>query len=227
MAATKLDVFNMACHAVGTRDDIAAVGENSREAEVCRLWYDKVKNQVLRAAYWSSAKGYSRLALAKERDDTLAWASDDPEPGFRYAYYVPNDFLAARFDSTYARFTVGTYANQTAVFSNTEDMILFYTNDNENVALWDAQLLMAVGYALAAHIAMPLHGKASRARNAAEQANNLILEARVSNANLENNQIDTIPEWIAARGYSGSIADTRFYYPFGPMISVAEVPAVT
>lgn len=227
MVATKLDVFNMACHAVGTRDDIATINEVTREAEVCRLWYDKVRDQVLRAAYWSSAKSYKRLALAKERDPEVAWATDDPEPGFLYAYTAPEDMLAARFDSTYARFTVGNYNEAAAVFSNTEDMILFYTMRQENVALWDAQLLMAVGYALAAHIAMPLHGKPARARQAAEQANGLIMEARVSNANLENNQLDTIPEWIAARGYSGSIADSRFYYPFGPMISAMELPAVT
>lgn len=227
MAATKLDVFNMACHIIGTRDDVAAVNEASREAEVCRLWYDKVVDQVLRAAYWSAAKSYSRLALAAERDDTLAWTAVDPEPGFRYAYAAPNDLLAARYDSTYARFTVGNYANAPAIFSNTEDMILFYTMRQDNVALWDAQLLMAMGYALSAHICKPLTGKRSLSQDCAQQANNFIIEARVSNANLENNQIDTIPDWIAARGYAGNITETRFYYPFGPMISAAEAASVS
>lgn len=227
MPATQLDVFNMACHAAGSRDDIAGINETSREAEVCRLWYDKVRDQILRAAYWSSAKAYARLALAKERNDTLQWAVDDPEPGFRYAYTAPNDMLAPRYESGYGRFTTGVYANQPAIYSNTEQMILFYTKREENVALWDAQLLMAISYGLAAHIAMPLYGKPSRARNAAEQANSLITEARISNANLENNQIDTIPDWIAARGYAGSAPDVRYYFPFGPMISVAELPGVS
>lgn len=227
MAATELDVYNMACHAVGTRDDIGAINEDSREAEVCRLWYDKVRDQVLRAAYWSSAKGYARLALAKERDDTLQWANDDPEPGYRYAYYAPNDMLAARYDSTYSRFSVGVYANQTAIMSNTPQAILVYTKSQTNVALWDSQLLLAISYALAAHIALPLTGKPTLARQRAEQANSLIIEARVSNANLENNQLDTMPEWLAARGYAGSVVDSRFYYPLGPMISVSELAGVS
>lgn len=227
MAATQLDVFNMACHAVGTRDDIAAVNEQSREAEVCRLWYDKVRDQVLRAAYWSCAKGYARLALVAERDDSLNWVVGDPEPGFRYAYATPNDFLAARYDSNYGRFTVGVRSGVPVIMSNTEDMILFYTIQQDNVALWDAQLLMAIAYALAAHISQPLKGKPSSARATAEQANALISEARVSNANLEENKIDSMPDWILARGYSGSVAPSRFYYPFGPMISLAELPGVS
>lgn len=227
MAATKLDVFNMACHIVGTRDDIAAINEESREAEVCRLWYDKVVAQVLRAAYWSSAKGYSRLAVLVERDDTLDWADGDPEPGFRFAYAAPNGMLAARYDSSYQRFTVGIHANQPAIFSNTEDMILYYTMDQQNVALWDAQLLMAIGYAMAAHITKPLTGKTNAARAAAEQANSLIMEARVSNANLQNDSLDTMPEWLAARGYTGSVTESRFFYPVGPMISLGDLALVS
>lgn len=227
MASTQLDVFNLALNAVGTRDDVGAINEESREAEVCRLWYEKVRDQVLRAAYWNSAKSYKRLALAATRNDSIAWTETDPEPGFRFAYYAPNDMLMPRYDSSYARFTTGVYNNQPAIMSNTEQLVLVYTMRQENVALWDAQLLMAIAYALAAHIAMPLHGKASRARQSAEQANGLIVEARIANANSENNQLDTIPEWIAARGYSGSITDTRYYYPFGPMISLTELPGVS
>jgi hypothetical protein len=148
MANTKLDVFNMAMYHCGTREDIADVNEQSREAEVCRLLYDRVRDHVLRAAYWAAAKGFSRLAVAVERDDTVAWVPTDPEPGFRFAYSVPNDFLYPRFLTSYERFSTGVLNNQSVIFANTEDAILQYTLRQENVALWDANLFMAMSFAL-------------------------------------------------------------------------------
>jgi hypothetical protein len=227
MANTKLDVFNMAMYHVGTREDIASVDEQSREAEVCRLLYDRVRDHVLRSAYWDAAKGYARLALLVERDDTVAWVATDTEPGWRYAYAAPNDYLYPRFDASYQRFTPGILGSERVIFSNTEDMILFYTKQQDNVALWDANLFMAMTFALAAYATMPLNGKPQRASNAAQQANNLIIEARVLNANSEDNQIDTMPSWISARGYAGSAVDSRYFYPYGPMINIASVPAVS
>lgn len=222
MANTKLDVFNMAMYHIGTREDIADVNESSREAEVCRLLYPRVKDQVLRAAYWASAKGYSRLAVLAERDTAEDWVSGDPEPGFLYTYAVPNDFLFPRYLHTYSRFTLGNHNGQHAIFTNDEQALLFYTNNQENVALWDANLFMAMTYALAAHATMPLNGRPSRARNAAEQANAIILEARVANANSEEMQIDTVPPWIAARGYTGDATISRYFYPFGPLVNVGS-----
>lgn len=227
MANTKLDVFNMAMYHVGTREDIADVDEQSREAEVCRLLYDRVRDHVLRAAYWDSAKAYSRLAVAAERDDSLEWTATDPEPGFRFAYAAPNDFLYPRYLTSYERFSNGIYASNPAIFANTEAAILVYTKVQDNVALWDANLFMAMTFALAAYATMPLNGRPGRASNAAQQANNLILEARVANANAEDNRIDTVPDWIAARGYAGTVPDTRYFYPFGPTISLTSLPAVS
>lgn len=227
MANTKLDVFNIAMYHVGTREDIADVNEESREAEVCRLLYPRVVEQVLQAAYWTSAKGHARLAVLAERDDTVAWTATDPEPGFRFAYAVPADFIYPRFLTSYERFSFGILGSAKALFANTEDAILQYTMNQDNVALWDPQLFTAMTWALAAYAGMSLHGKAQRAQFAAQQANSTIMEARVSNANSENNTIDSIPEWISARGFAGSVPDTRYFYPFGPTINVASLPSVS
>lgn len=223
MANTKLDVFNMAMFHVGARSDIADINEKSRPAEVCRLLYDRVRDQVLRAAYWASAKGYSRLAVAAEATD-VAWVPGDPEPGFRFAYHVPNDFLYPRYLNTFGRFSLGTRNAETAIYANDEAALLFYTRREENVALWDANLFMAISFALAAYATMPLSGKPQRAANASQQANTLILEARQANANAEDVQLDTIPDWIAARGYRGSVPDTRYFFPYGPMLNMAATP---
>jgi hypothetical protein len=219
MANTKLDVFNLAMYHVGTREDIADINEVSREAEVCRLLYDRVYEHVLRSAYWSSCKAFRRLAVVKERNPNAIWIDGDPEPGFRFTYSVPDDYLYPRFLNDYGRFSAGAHAGATVLFTDSEQALLTYTKRQDNVALWDSNLFMAMTYALAAYATMPLNGKPGRAQNAAQQANNLIVEARVANANSEEVQLDTVPPWIAARGYTGNITSARFFYPFGPLVN--------
>lgn len=226
MADNEVSIYNMALNAVGTRDNIAATTEESREAEVCRLWFGPVRDHVLRAAPWPSTRAYQRLALLAERDDTLAWAEGDPEPGFRYAYAAPTDMVYPRNLNTFGRFVLGVHEDQRAIFTQDELALLAYTKQQTNIALWDVQLKMAIVHALAAFIAMPLHGKAGRARQAQDTANSLILEARVNAANTDENVYETIPDWIAARGYAGSAPNTRFIYPYGPMINALEASAV-
>ncbi len=191
------------------------------------MWFGPVRDQVLRAAYWPSAKAFARLALLATRDDTLAWASGDPEPGFRYAYAEPSDMLGPRYLTSYGRFTLGIHAGAKAIMTQEESALMAYTKSETNVGLWDVQLQFAIAHALAAFIAMPLHGKPSRAKKAEDTANNLIMEARVAAANSEENQFDSIPDWIAARGFSGAAPVSRFIYPYGPMISALEASAVS
>lgn len=221
-----VDVFNMACHSIGARDDIASPEEESREAEVCRLWFGPVRDHVLRAAPWNEAKAFARLAVVAERGDA-AWVNGDPEPGFRFAYAVPAGMLRPRYLADYSRFTLGVRNSQRVLMSNTENAILVYTKAEENLNLFDVNLQMALVHALAAFIAMPLHGRPNSAARSEEKANALIIEARVNAANDEMNTLDTIPDWIAARGYAGSITSNRYFYPYGPMISVQEMASVS
>ena len=81
---------------------------------------------------------------------------------------------------------------------------------------------MAIVYALAAHIVMPLTGKTSRARTLIQQANDLILAARETAANTSNEVFDTLPDWIRARGYGGNSAE-RYFYPTGNLLTVTNV----
>jgi hypothetical protein len=107
-----------------------------------------------------------------------------------------------------------------------EHPIFYYTKRQERVDLWDPGLTLAIVYALAAFIVMPLTGKVSRAKQVMDQANALILEARVASANSDENYVDTVPDWITARGYAQPGPMTRFYYPYGPMLAMAEIPGV-
>lgn len=224
MITDEVSIYNLALNAVGTRSNISLPSEKSREAEVCRLWFGPVRDQVLRAAPWPSTKAWSRLAVLSQRTDDSAWVPGSPEPGYGFAYAPPQGMLAPRFLAGYQPFTLQTYpGNRMALMTNVEDALLCYSMSQQVIGLWDVGLQMAVVYGLAAYIAMPLHGKATRAKDAASQANDLITQARVESANTDVEMRESIPSWISERGYSRSFVDTRYFYPMGSLFSAGEI----
>jgi len=234
MTTSITNLYNKALSIVGTKTMVVSPEENSRERDVCDLWYPSARDQVLHAASWHSAKGIFRLALLKTRDSAVAWANDDPEPGWKYLYSLPSDCLRPRFLSTYESFVAGVSPNATpsatelnTLSTNVEKAILIYTKRQEDVRLWGPNLELAIVNALAAMIAMPLHGKITRAKYAAEQANNFILNARVAAANVDSRILDSVPSWIQARDTALATPVNRYVYPNGRSISVAEAASVS
>lgn len=222
MAQSVTAIYNLALSAISSRKLTSSPGENSREAEMCDLWYEPVRRTIFRAAHWHSLKSYSRLALLMERVDGSIWESDDPIPGWKYAYAAPGDMAAPRHLSNYQRFTTGVYeaSSRFAVFCDVEDVILCYTQDRTDPTLWDNDLYLAVAFGLAAHICLPLTGKAARARDILAMANDKITQARVTSANEPDGYNDTLPEWIEARGYTGAPSRDRYISPYGNMLTM-------
>lgn len=228
MAASEVELWNQSLSAIGT-SSISATTELSREAEVCRIWYTTVRDEILRAAFWPSTKKWARLAVVAERDFSADWGVDDPGPQWRFVYALPADIIAPRFLSTYGRFTIELYsptvgAESVALMTDHEQVVLQYSKKQENVQLWDASLSMAITYGLAAHICVPLTGKLKLAQHLLNLANSLILNARQNTANENVEQYETIPDWIAARGYAEAAPVTKFLYPYGPALSISGEP---
>lgn len=220
--SSEVQVYNLALNAVGERSNISSPTEQSRAAEVCHLWYSPVRDQVLSAAPWPEATKIAYPALLATQDDEDAWLETEPRTGYAYVYAMPSDALRPRYMSDFSRFLFTSYGGQRALHSNTENAILAYTSRLENVALWDSGLQMAIVYALAANICMPLSGKTSRAKLLADKANELILTARVAAANSNNESYESIPDWIIARGFNHSVS-TRYFHPYGSLLSSTAV----
>lgn len=226
MAQSVVGVYNLACSAIGTRARIASPTEASREAEVCQDWYETVRDRVLTMAPWPEARATARLALRVARDDTADWVATDPSPSYLFSYNLPSDYLWPRYLSDYSGFQMEvTSGNTLALMSNMEEPILHYTKRQTDPTLWSPQLHMAIVYSLASFISMPLHGKSGRANIVMGQANQIITDARVLAANTDNTSLDTMPDWIAARGFSGS-QYSRFFYPQAPAWSLGDLPRV-
>lgn len=213
MATDEVTIYNMALSALGTSSSVASTSESSREAEQCNIWYEPVRDQLFRAAPWPRLTGLKRLALVKERDHEEDWVTGDPDPRWIYAHGIPTDFIRPRHYSNFAQFEESMIGDVPVLVSNEELPILYYTRKITRVDLWDADLVQAVAFGLAAHIAKPLTGKDNDLRNMFELAQEKVLTARVNAANAQRETIESTPEWISARGYSGAGPQAKYIYP--------------
>lgn len=223
MAQDQTSLFNLALSAAGSRSSISLPSEQSREAEICRQWYEPVRRQVLRSAPWSSVKAFARLAELKERT-TEEWVEGDPNPAFSRAFALPELYLHARYLSNYARFELSLLEPDVkALMTSDTTPILYYTLDQTQISLWESDLYLAMAQALGAFICLPLNGKSATAQRAQQQANALIYAAREAAANESFEPVDMAPEWIAGRGSIYGSPGVRYIYPSGPLIAVPNV----
>ena len=214
MATDVVTVWNLAISAAGGRGLISDETESSRSADLCRLWYPVVRNNVLKTASWPCNKKWVSLALLATRDFGDAWDAADPAPTWKYAYSAPSDMIAPRFLTTYARFERGLQEGKNAIFTNQATAVLHYLVKQTDVTLWDAGLDMAVVYALAANVCVPLNGKATNAERLLDQAREYILLAATDIANESDRVEETATSWIEARGYGEFPRGTTYIYPY-------------
>jgi hypothetical protein len=212
--ADALTVYNLALSALGTESHVESPSEVSREAEVCNLHYEVARDLVFSAAPWAPLTGYSRLATVAIRDDTEDWIGTDPPPGWLYAFGLPSDALRPRYLASYGRFLPSLVGNTPVLAANEEAPILVYTRRIETVDLWGIDLLTAVSQTLAAMIAKAITGKDSDLQNMYQLAESRVLQARANFANTMTTQVlETMPDWITARGASITPPEQRYIYP--------------
>lgn len=221
MVASKVELFNQALSLVGGRSTVSDPAENSREANLCNLWYPTVRDNVLKSAPWPCAKAWARLALLAEKTDSGDWTGTNPAPGWNYAYARPDDCLSPRFLHSFGRFEQARYGNNLAIMTNEPSAILSYIARCEEINLWSVDLQQAVTYLLAAHVSYALQGKESRWDRMFGAAVQIAMDARTAAANEEDLHIDTIPDWISARGFNGTVREARYIYPYENLNMVA------
>ena len=235
MAQSQVALYNLAISAVGGDYTISATNEESIPAEICELWYENVRQTVLRAAFWQTAKRHVRMTKAAARDsetgydtDTAAdWQTSDPEPGWAFSYTLPSNMLRARYLTDFSMFTLGWEEEgshkilSANVGGETADdaPILAYTIDVTDVTLWEPDLYQAIAYGLAGHIAMPLTGKPGKAEMMFTLANGLINEARANTANEMHVMLQQAPGRLQARGYAYQPVLNPYVYPYGNFLA--------
>ena len=216
-----LDIWNQALSAVKARGRLTSLSDRTPEGEVCSQIYPTVLEMVQCAAWWPACKALARLALLSESDEE--WTEGDPEPGYAFAYALPEGMLHPWHFTDYTPFSLSYSSTRGRMLlsTNTQSPVLVYARKNEDPASWTQGQRQATIFALAAHIATPLTGSRAMVEQNFQLASRILEDeqARAANA-IEPDSRPAVP-WLAARGFSVSPRD-RFIYPFGA-VSVAGV----
>lgn len=226
---TAVDICNLALSEIGTRSTIDALDEGSKESIQCALWYDRMREALLRAAPWGFARAQFPLTLLGSAATTTS-----PYPwSFKYAY--PSDALAIRYllpptppladvippQSSYSfcwpgpsrtsRFIIandgapGEHAK--VILSNVETAQAVYITNEDDPDLFDPSFVLALAAALAFKLVIPLTGNVGMRTTFAQAAQDAVTSARVSDGNEAIPTTDHIPDWMAARGLGGAYAN--------------------
>jgi len=220
VAQDLVTLYNLALDTAGINKRVSEPSEKSLEAEACERWYPFIRDAILRAAFWPDAKTTKYMTVESERVDGNAWIEGDPEPGWRFAYKQPADCLYPRFLADYRKFSTGqNLSGERLVFCEGEKAILVYTRSLLQPEAFNSDLFMAMVAGLASKIGVPLHSKLSFVKFATEQADQIILNARLTSANEENVHFEVLANSLTERGYSGAVDTISYMHPYGPLIS--------
>lgn len=220
MAYDQVTLYNQAISAAGGKAVIADPAEKSREANLCRLWFESVRDNVQQAGPWPSTKAHKRLALLSSRAEG-DWVDTDPAPGYQYAYASPSDMLRPRHLYSGQRFERTAYAGGSAIMTNEPKALLVYTRRVTDVSKWDEELFRAVMFSLAEHITMQLNGKVNLQNRLNQKANEVVLLALTSVANEESVRTEQMPHSLSVRGYETPPVHTTYRYPYAILNSVS------
>lgn len=215
MPLTVLNVWNQALGALGNQARVEAEDEVSPEAEACVLYYETARDAVFRAAPWAELTSFFRLASFATRDEDEDWVATDPPPGWDYAFTLPSDIVRPRYLTSFGRFVMSRVGTRQVLACNEATPILAYTGRVTNPAYWNNDLQQAVIFSLAAHICKKLTGNDSDLNNMYTLANDLILTARVNDANdnAQGQSLEWVPDWLQARGQNIGFPTQKYIYP--------------
>lgn len=156
MPVTLTDLANMALSHVGVSDRIASINDKNTRARACLLFYENVRDQVLRDFDWPFARRFALLTRVGNQP-TLEWL---------YSYRVPAEAIAVRrivnefgrteTDLSRTRFTIVSDDQGQLVYtdySSTTGPVVAYTKRETDTGRFPPDFAQSVALLLAAHIA--------------------------------------------------------------------------
>ena len=149
--ACRLDIYNMALGYIGTRT-ISSPNEQTPEAIVCELYWDRARRAALRDYPYNFA---SRRVLLAQKEMPSQYAMQ-----WGYAYGLPESCLKVVHvhDGAHPQtpFRIVQNGGEVVILSNVGAAYCDYTIDVEDITLWDELFVDAMARKLASMIATPL-----------------------------------------------------------------------
>jgi hypothetical protein len=199
-ATTEAQVANLALAAVGQRQYLDRLDEDSAEAEACNRLFGAVRNELLAKWPWRFAQKRAVLALTAE-----------VRSGWGYCYAAPADMLVARriWDGLRepgagerAPFSKELNDDSTGhlICTDMTDAELLYTVELKTVALWPPGFVVAVAAQLAVYLAGALAAKPQLLPMLQQQARIALQNAAAVDANEAEVDREADSEIIRERG---------------------------
>lgn len=203
MAVSSVAVCSLALTRLGGQP-IASLAESSKEAQLCRTFFDLSRDATLRDHPWNFAT--RRRALAQlasggtDGDAAIPWS---------YIYAWPSDCLLARrihnpVSTTDAiPFEAATNSNgERVIYTDQATATLVYTALVIDLTLCDPLFIEALTWKLAAELALPLTQDRGLMQVATTMYQNAIAKARTIDANEGSADDVASATWLEARlGY--------------------------
>lgn len=220
--ASQIDIWNLALSEIGTSSTVAAANEGSEEAIQCGIWYDTLRQTLLRSAPWAFARRQAPLSTL----GSLAQGTSPYPWPYKYAY--PPDALRVRYilppvasaaegssgaPSRVNRFIPAydknIYEQPIKVLLGTvRDAQAVYIVDVTDVAQFDPSFRLALAAMLAYKVCMSLSGNVNLRADFRAAADMAVVSARAADGNEAMPTTDHVPDWITAR--SGGYAPQMF-----------------
>jgi hypothetical protein len=155
---SQADISNMALSHLGHSKTIVALTERSQEARSCNLWYEQVRDEVLREFPWP-------FALVTE---SLALIAEEPNDDWGYSYTAPVNALRL-VRSPYGSVRNPTWESETrytiadgVLYSDQDLATIRYVERVDDPSRFPPDFVAALSYLLAARIAPSLTSKDQR-----------------------------------------------------------------
>lgn len=181
---SQVAIWNLALGHLGDRANVSTVDEESRQAELCRLFYPMTRRSALEAHDWGFA---TRLAVLAPSPfpATLGWVYGLTAPAdaikiIALGYAEGRQFQRAEYQK------IGDEDGNPLILTNLETPQCAYLVDVEDVGKWSPLFVEAVSWLLASHLAGPLiTGDTGRAesRRMLEEFRTTMMRAAGSDAN--------------------------------------------
>jgi hypothetical protein len=205
-AISEVSICNMALADLGAMR-IASLGENSENAELCNLKYDRTREDVLTDHIWNFAQ--KRAVLATLSADPV-WTDDD----MTIVYQKPTDCLKINYvNIRSAIFKI----EEDKILSNTTGLKIKYTQNITDPNKFFSKFISALVTRLAAELAYPITTK----RTLAESLFRLYYDTQLPLAKSMDSQQGTPQgaiqdEWLLSRihgstSLSGRTGDETWY----------------
>jgi hypothetical protein len=237
-----VDICNRALSEIGARAVIQDLATDTSSAAMnCRLHYQPLRQQLIRAAPWA----FCRKTISM----TLLGSLTDTPPGSPYPwqskYAYPSDCLKVRyilpppppvdtispvvgeplFYSPWCgprrdwRFLIAnddtTGLDTKVILSNVCQALLVYNKDVVSPDAWDAQFQDALVAALASKIVLAITGNAGMKQSFVQIAQGAITTARMADGNESLASTDHTPDWIQTRGVGSPFGYSPFAFTSG------------